>query len=32
MDTMLGQDIQLDVLESVLQGDSRFRFAIHFPE
>lgn len=28
----LGQKIQVDVLESVLQGDERCRFAIHLPE
>lgn len=28
----LGQRIQVDVLESVLQGDDRCRFAIHLPE
>jgi hypothetical protein len=28
----LGQEIQVDVFESVLQGDSRCRFAIHLPE
>jgi hypothetical protein len=28
----LGQRIQADVLESVLQGDDRCRFAIHLPE
>lgn len=28
----LGQRIKVDVLESVLQGDSRCRFAIHLPE
>ncbi len=28
----LGQKIQVDVLESVLQGDDRCRFAIHLPE
>lgn len=28
----LGQKIQVDVLESVLQGDMRCRFAIHLPE
>lgn len=27
-----GQKIKVDVLESVLQGDSRCRFAIHLPE
>jgi hypothetical protein len=28
----LGQRIKVDVLESVLQGDARCRFAIHLPE
>jgi hypothetical protein len=28
----LGQKIQVEVLESVLQGDDRCRFAIHLPE
>ena len=28
----LGQKIQVDVLESVLKGDDRCRFAIHLPE
>ncbi|MBN1922492.1 MAG: hypothetical protein JW892_14690 [Anaerolineae bacterium] len=28
----LGQKIQVDVLESVLRGDDRCRFAIHLPE
>jgi predicted hydrocarbon binding protein len=28
----LGQKVQVDVLESVLQGDDRCRFAIHLPE
>ena len=28
----LGQRIKVDVLESVLQGDSRCRFAIHLPD
>jgi hypothetical protein len=28
----LGQKIQVEVLESVLQGDMRCRFAIHLPE
>lgn len=28
----LGQTIQVEVLESVLQGDDRCRFAIHLPE
>jgi len=28
----LGQKVQVDVLESVLKGDNRCRFAIHLPE
>jgi len=28
----LGEKIQVDVLESVLKGDARCRFAIHLPE
>jgi len=28
----LGQKVKVDVLESVLQGDTRCRFAIHLPE
>jgi len=31
-ETALGQEVQVDVLESVLQGYDRCRFAIHLPE